>query len=284
MSEYLSQPNIKEELIDHKELLKGVVPTVVKIGGSVAVERVSTLSNIAFLHKQIGIPLVIVHGGGAEIDSVLIEQGIKSQRVDGLRVTDGETLRVVISVLNGINHQLVTVLQDLGVKATGFTADSGLLQAVIEDPRLGFVGKVSSVNSDGLKACLEEGVIPVITPIATMQGSVQFLNINGDTAAGAIAASLGANLILVTDVPGVKDGNGIVIPQINNDLYKQMLANGIITFGMLPKLEAGFHAADLAVKVSICQAGDLLHFFTDKPRGTLISNKLSPLGASCQNT
>lgn len=274
MSEYLSQTDIKDELLAQKELLKEGVPTVVKIGGSVASERASTLDNIAFLHRQVGVPLVIVHGGGAEIDAALEKRGIDPQsieRIDGLRVTDKDTLEVVVSVLNGINLQLTAVLQEFEVNTLGFTADSGLLEAVIEDRRLEFVGKVSQVNSDGLKACIKEGVIPVITPIATMKGNVeQFLNINGDTAAGAIAKSIGANLVLVTDVPGVKDENGIVIPQISNDLYKQMLADGTITSGMLPKLEAGFHAADLAVKVNICQAGDLLHFFTDKPKGTLI--------------
>lgn len=274
MNEHLSQTGIREELIAQKEMLSGGVPTVVKIGGSVASERATTLNSIAFLHQQIGIPFVIVHGGGAEIDVALKEKGINPQRVNGLRVTDNDTLEVVVSVLNGINHQLTGVLQELGVHTLGFTADSGLLQAVIEDPRLGFVGKVSSVNSDGLKACIKEGVIPVITPIATIQGNVeQFLNINGDTAAGAIAVSLSANLVLVTDVPGVMDSNKSVVTQMNRELYKKMLAEGDIIAGMLPKLEAGFHALGSASKVTICSPEDILYFFTDNPKGTLLSEK-----------
>lgn len=272
MSEYLSHIDIKEELIAQKELLKGAGPTVVKIGGSVAAASDSLLDNIAFLHKEVSIPVVIIHGGGPEIDAALKEQGINPQKIDGLRVTDSDTLGVVVSTLNGINHQLTVSLQELGIKALGFTADSGLLQANVENPNLGFVGNVTSVKAGCLKTHLAEGVVPVITPVASMEeNNGQFLNINGDTAAGAIALSLGANLVLVTDVPGVMDKNGTVISHMTKDSYQQMIAEGIVTSGMIPKLEAGFLAADSVCKVAICQTGDLLHFFTNNPKGTVIS-------------
>jgi len=272
MSEFILHSDIKQELVAQKEKLKLGVPTVVKIGGSVGAQQANILGNIAFLHQEVGIPLVIVHGGGPEIDVALKDQGINPQKVDGLRVTDEDTLGVVVSTLNGINHKLTDSLQNLGVNALGFAADSGLLEAVIENPKLGFVGNISSVNSTCLTAHLSEGVIPVITPLGTMQeNNGQFLNINGDTAAGAIAKSLGANLLLVTDVPGVMDSNGTVIPSVNKDSYQQMIAEGTITFGMIPKLEAGFQVADLSCKVVICQAEDLLHFFTDNPKGTFIT-------------
>lgn len=274
MNEYLAQADLKQELIAQQETLKVGLPTVVKFGGSVVAERASTLDDVAFLHKQVGISLVIVHGGGPEIDATLKQKDISPQRVYGLRITDSDTLGVVVSVLNRINHQLVTVLQELGVQAVGFNADSGLLKAVVKDPRLGFVGAVSSVNTEDLKNHINLGVLPVITPIATMQDNTeQFLNINGDTAAGAIAASLSGNLILVTDVPGVMDKSKSVVRHINNDLYKQMLAEGSITSGMIPKIKAGIHAVTAGGKVNICQSPDLLYFFTEQPKGTLISNR-----------
>ncbi len=272
MSEHLASTDIKQELLAQKEQPKMGVTTVVKIGGSVAAASGSLLDNIAFLHTEVGIPVVIVHGGGPEIDAALNEHGINPQKVDGLRVTDRDTLEVVVPTLNGINHQLTAFLQGLGAKALGFTAESGLLQAVVENSKLGFVGSVSSVNAGCLKTHLAEGVIPIITPLANAQeNNEQFFNINGDTAAGAIAISLGANLVLVTDVPGVMDKNGLVVSHMSKDLYQQMAAEGSITSGMIPKLEAGFQVAESGNKVTICQAGDFLHFFTDKPRGTLIS-------------
>lgn len=272
MSEYLVPTDIKQELLAQKEQLKMGVPTVVKIGGSVAAASDGLLDNIAFLHKEVGIPVVIVHGGGPEIDTALKEHGIYPQKIDGLRVTDSDTLGIVVSTLNGINHQLTASLQELGAKALGFTADSGLLQAVVENPKLGFVGNVSYLNTDCLKNHLAQGVIPVITPVAIMQeNNGQFLNINGDTAAGSIAASLGASLVLVTDVPGVMDKSGLVVSHMTKDLYHQMIAEGSVTSGMTPKLEAGFQVAESGNKVTICQSGDLLHFFTNNSKGTVIS-------------
>lgn len=272
MNEYLSQVDIKQKLIVNKEILKELVPTVIKIGGSIAAESATTFGDIVFLRKAIGVPLAIVHGGGPEIDRALQEASIATRRVDGLRITDRETLSVVVSVLNGINTQMVEALQNLGVNAVGYSVDSGLLQAVIEDPRLGFVGSVSSVDAEHLKSHIDQGVVPIIAPVAIMHDNpTQYLNINGDTAAGAIATSLGLHLVLATDVPGVKDVNDVVLPLINSSQYEQMCAAGIITSGMLPKLQAGLQVANAGGKAIICQGKNLLYAFSGEPRGTLVN-------------
>jgi len=253
------------------EYLLAEVPTVIKIGGSIGAQRSGTLNDIAFLHQQLGFPLVVVHGGGPEIDAALKEKNIEPQKIDGQRVTDSKTLSVVVSVLNGINQQIVTVLQEQGDLVSPYIFDSGLLQGKIRDPRLGFVGSISEVRSHILILDMERRSLPVVTPIAAMEGNQgQALNINGDIAAGAIAASLGANLILVTDVCGVMDRDGKLVKQMSKELYQQMLQEGDITAGMLPKLEAAFMATNSQAVVAICAASDLLSFFVSKPKGTMV--------------
>ncbi len=271
MSEYLSYPDIKQELLARKEVLQRGSPTVIKIGGSIAAEADTTLRDVAFLHREIGTPLVIVHGGGPEIDRALREGGVETRRIEGLRVTDSKTLAVVVSVLDSINAQMIGALQNFGVNAIGYDSQSGLLQAVVEDPRLGFVGSASMVDAERLRSHVDQGIVPVITPIAIMQGnSTQFININGDTTAGAIAASLGSHLILATDVPGVKDANDLIMSDIDSDQYSQMYAAGIITSGMIPKIQAGLQAASAGGRAIICRGQDLLYAFGEKPRGTYV--------------
>ena len=270
MNEHISQSDIKQELLARKEVLLSGVPTVIKIGGSIAVEADTTLRDIAFLHREIGIPLVIVHGGSPEINKALEAKGVKTQKVDGLRVTDSETLKVVVDVLNGINAQMVESLQNLGVNSVGYDSKSGFLEGVIGDPRLGYVGAVSFVDRESLRSHNAQGIVPVIAPIALMQGKpAQFLNINGDTAAGAIAASLRSHLVLATDVSGVLV-NGITLPQVNSEQYRQMYEEGIVTSGMIPKLQAGLQAVHSSGKAIICQGRDLLYAFGENPRGTVI--------------
>lgn len=274
MNEYRTPLDIKTELSARTEELRSLPPTVVKIGGSIVAERETTLRDVAFL-SQLGIPLVIVHGGGPEIDEVLKTRNIPTERVDGLRVTDAVTLDVVVSVLNGINAQVTHALQELGVPTIGYTAETRLLQADIEDKRLGFVGSVSSVPATGIRNLfidISQGIIPVISPVGIMQDHAdQYLNINGDTASAAITAALGGNLILVTNVEGVLDQNGLLIPEVNQAQYQIMRDAKVIDGGMIPKLQAGIKATSGGGKAIICHGNNLLYAFSQNPRGTIIT-------------
>lgn len=266
----MTNSSIEAELFSRREALRQN-PLVVKIGGSTAADNATTFNSLSFLHKEIGMPLVLVHGGGPEIDASLKKSGIETPRIEGLRVTDGSTLSVVVSVLDDINAQMVHDLGRVRVKTHPYPSTSKLLEAVIEDSRLGFVGSVSYVQTENLYWCIRKGLVPVISPIAVMKGNkAQHLNINGDTAAGAVAVALGADLILATDVEGVKDAGNNVISVIDDTKYEQLHADGVISRGMVPKMEAGLKVANIGRRAVICLARDLLHAFGDKPSGTLI--------------
>ena len=256
--------------------------SVVKIGGSTLGQHDTSLADIAALH-QAGHRFVLVHGGGATISEWLEKHGVESRFVRGLRVTDAPTLEIVVAVLAGlVNKQLVAELQALGARAVGLSgADGGLLRARRYDAELGFVGEVTEVAADALRAVFERAAIAVVAPIAIeAEGEAlrpQLLNINADTAAGEVAAALAAErLVFLTDVAGVMDASGVVLAELDSVEAEELLRAGTVSGGMIPKVRAGLRAASAGVRTSIVdgrEAGALTSLFegtTSAPAGTSI--------------
>jgi acetylglutamate kinase len=219
---------------------------VVKIGGSTLGNHDTTLEDLVELQKQ-GKSLVVVHGGAKVTSEWLARLGIPTSFVNGLRVTDAETLKVVAAALGGlVNKELVVAIQALGGKAVSLSGcDGNLLRASIKSPELGYVGEIVAVDPTPLKLLLDAGYMPVVSPVSfgSVEGRTMLLNVNGDTAAGEIAAALAAEkLVFLTDVDGIHDGSGKVIPRLNLAGAKDMLASGAASGGMVPKIEASFRA------------------------------------------
>ncbi len=216
---------------------------VVKIGGSTLGSHDTTLHDIAALQRQ-GVNLVVVHGGGKIISDWMAKQGVKPNFVRGLRVTDEPSLDIVVAVLAGlINKNLVASMLALGASAVGISgADGGMLQADIQDPRLGLVGSVTHVNTVPLDAVLRAGSIPIVAPVAfkkTDDTASTLLNINADTAAGEIASALGADrLVFLTDVEGVLDTSHRLISRLTARQARGLINSNVAAGGMIPKLEA----------------------------------------------
>jgi acetylglutamate kinase len=218
---------------------------VIKLGGSTLGSHDTTLADLVALQKK-GVPTVVVHGGANVVTEWLRRLNISSKFVKGLRVTDAETLKVVVAILAGlVNKELVAAIQVLGGRAVGLSGiDGALLGAKVKDPELGYVGDVVEVNAASVKALLDAGFIPVVAPLSYQSppepGEHGFmLNVNGDTAAGQIAAALSAEkLIFLTDVAGVLDGSKKQIPKMSVLEAKTMLASGVALGGMIPKIEA----------------------------------------------
>ncbi|HEY8766224.1 MAG TPA: acetylglutamate kinase [Dehalococcoidia bacterium] len=226
---------------------------VIKIGGSTLGSHDTTLQDVADLHRRGAAPIV-VHGGGPLISDWLKLTGIPTRFEHGLRVTDSASLDVVVAVLAGlVNKQLVASLEALGVRAIGLTgADGGLLRCRIADPALGFVGEVEQVEAGVVSNIIEGGAVPVIAPIGLLyedgQTTGQLLNVNADTAAGAIATALAASwLVFMTDVPGVK-ADGRVLEALNSKESLRLIESGVIEGGMIPKVRACLQAGEAGAR------------------------------------
>lgn len=215
-------------------------PVVVKIGGSTLGSHDTTLTDLVEL-QQAGTPIVVVHGGGKAISEWQRRLGLEPRFVDGLRYTDEASLDIAVAVLAGIvNKALVAAVASLGGRAIGLSgADARLFACVQRDPRYGLVGEIQRVNIELLITLLKAGYLPFVAPIG-VDASGQLLNINGDTAAGELAAALGADrLVFLTDVAGVLDGNGQIIQSLDPSSAADVLASGIASGGMIPKITAG---------------------------------------------
>ncbi len=218
---------------------------VVKLGGATLSSHDTSIEDIVKLQQQ-GKSLVVVHGGGKLITEWLARQGISSQFVQGERITDKATLEVVISVLAGlVNKELIAAINDLGGQAIGISGvDGALIQGKIKDIELGYVGTVVKVNITPLTILLQSGYIPVVAPVSLLtsdrQGkSLPILNINGDTVAGEIAAAIGAErLIFLTDVVGICDHSGRLLPKLSPDEAEALVVSGVASEGMIPKIKA----------------------------------------------
>ena len=256
---------------------------VVKYGGNAMVNAMlkhQVMEDIVLL-SLIGVKTVLVHGGGPEISETMQRLGKKAEFVDGLRVTDRETVDIVQMVLAGsINKTLVNLLQMNGGKAMGISGmDGRLIEARIKDERLGYVGDVVHVNIEPVTDLLEKGYIPVISTIGCDRDGNTY-NINGDTAAAHIAGALGAErLIMLTDIAGIlRDRNdpASLIPAITIDEAKQLREDGVISGGMIPKVECCIDAIHRGVKNAIIMDGRIPHsilmeILTDEGAGTMVS-------------
>ncbi len=239
---------------------------VIKYGGNAMVNediKRSVMGDVTLL-RLIGIRVVLVHGGGPEISALLKRIGKQSEFVDGLRVTDAETADVVQMVLAGkVNKSLVSLLQSLGGRAIGLCGlDGGMIEAKQLDERLGYVGEITRVDPQPVLDVLEKGYIPVVSTVARGQNGETF-NINADTAAARIAAALKAEcLISMTDIAGVlrdKDDPRSIIPYIGVSEAPQLMREGVISGGMIPKIECCIEAIRRGVKKVFVLDGTVPH-------------------------
>ena len=252
---------------------------VVKIGGSTLGSHDTTLADVVALQRH-GLRAVIVHGGGALISEWLARHNVPTRFERGLRVTDEESLKVVVAVLAGIvNKEIVGSLAGLGGRAIGLSgADAGILRACVLDPKLGFVGEITGVETASLLSLLEDGVIPVIAPIALQwegeKSTAQLLNINADTAAGTIAAALSARrLVFLTDVSGVRGTNGGIASHLPPPDVGRLIESGVIQGGMIPKVQACLAAAQAGCQCVIMDGRKehaLLDFVEGRAAGTIV--------------
>ncbi|PZC42706.1 MAG: acetylglutamate kinase [Chloroflexi bacterium] len=221
--------------------------TVIKIGGSTFGNHDTTLNDLVELQKK-GEKFVVVHGGGKTISEWMEKQGVRPKFVNGLRVTDSQSLDIVVAVLTGvINKSLVASINSIGGRAIGISgADGNMVSAEIADPELGYVGKIKSVDTAPIKAILEAGYIPVIAPVGIHSGSLdhnKLLNINADTVAGYVSASINADrIVFLTDVEGVLDSSKRLISRMTKRQADSLVASHVIDGGMIPKMEACIEA------------------------------------------
>lgn len=224
-------------------------PVVIKIGGSTLGSHDTTIEDLVLLQKE-GVPLVVVHGGGKLVNSWLDKLNLPTNFVNGIRVTDFETLGVVTAVLAGlVNKSLVADIHAMGGKAIGISGvDCNLVRAKNQRAELGYVGEELEVNPVFLTELLELGYIPVVAPICfglfdDENEKTRLINVNGDTAAAEIAAALDADkLIFLTDVPGLYGRDKEIIERISPDEVKELIRAGIASGGMAAKVEACINA------------------------------------------
>ncbi|MCX7302579.1 MAG: acetylglutamate kinase [Rhodobacterales bacterium] len=253
---------------------------VVKFGGNAMGDddAMAEFARDIVLMRQVGVNPVVVHGGGPMINQMLEKLGIKSTFVRGKRVTDKATVEVVEMILSGlVNKRIVQAINDQGGRAVGISGkDDDLMVCVADDPELGFVGKPVEMNVQVLRDLYNAGIIPVVAPVATGMEDNETFNVNGDTAAGAIAGALQADrLLLLTDVTGVKNKDGEIVTQLTPDQVREMIADGTIAGGMIPKTETALAALEAGVRAVVILDGrlpnaSLLELFTEHGAGSII--------------
>jgi acetylglutamate kinase len=252
---------------------------VIKLGGHAmgSDEAMDEFARDIVLMQQVGVNPVIVHGGGPMINAMLDKLNIESQFVNGKRVTDAATVEVVEMVLSGVvNKRIVQAISRQGGKAVGLSGkDSNLIVCDQTNPDLGFVGTPAEMNPDLLTDLFSHDIIPVIAPLGAGRDGETF-NINGDTAAGAIAGALKADrLLLLTDVSGVKNADGEVVTELRAETIRQMTRDGVIAGGMIPKTETALQAIHDGVRAVVILDGRapnacLLELITGHGAGSLI--------------
>lgn len=260
---------------------------VIKYGGHAMVnkELAGVFAQDIVLLRQVGINPIVVHGGGPQINQMLDRLQIKSQFIDGLRVTDAATMEVVEMVLAGTtNKHIVSAINAAGGKAVGLSGRDGnlivaskqMLKKNGQEVDLGFVGDPKTVDPHVLKTLAQGGMIPVIAPVSAGEHGEAY-NINADTVAGAIAAAVGASrLLLLTDVTGVLDREGKLIENLTVAQVRALMGDGTISGGMIPKLETCIEAVEAGVEGAVILDGRvphslLLEIFTERGVGTFVS-------------
>lgn len=256
---------------------------VIKYGGNAMINeqlKEQVMEDIALLWL-IGVKVVLVHGGGPEISELMAKLGKKPEFVNGLRVTDKETVDIVQMVLAGkVNKTLVNLLEMKGGKAMGISGmDGRLIEAEMKDERLGYVGRIINVNIAPVLDLLEKGYIPVVSTVGCDKEGNAY-NINGDTAAAFIAGALNAErLIMMTDIEGLlkdKDDPSTLIPELTVGEAKQLQADGTISGGMIPKVECCVEAITKGVENVVIMDGRVSHsilmeLLTDEGAGTMFT-------------
>ena len=251
---------------------------VIKYGGNVLIDRDifnNFILDISILNK-LGLSIIIVHGGGPRIKRELDRSNIETKFIRGLRVTDKKIINIVESVLIDFNNDIVNSLKNAGSKATSInTKENNIIEIIPESEELGFVGIPNKINIDIIKNTIEKNSIPIISPLGLGENN-QTYNINGDTAAGAIAKSLKSRrLLLMTNVEGVLNKKNKLIEEISSSEISEMIKNKTITEGMIPKINTCLDAVDNGVTaVGIIDGRKkhsiLFELFSDKGSGTLI--------------
>jgi acetylglutamate kinase len=292
LKDYLHKAEILAEALPYMRQFAGET-FVIKYGGSAMGDDdlAQVFARDVVLLKLVGINPVIVHGGGPQISKMLEKLKIKSTFIDGLRVTDQATVEIVEMVLSGsINKKIVTEINNAGGTAIGLSGkDANLISAqklrrTKKDPDsnieqildLGFVGEPTEINPEALVVLEESDVIPVIAPIGVGENGETY-NINADSVAGAIASALGAHkLIMLTDVPGILGADGKLISQITIEQAKKLMKQGVITGGMIPKVETCIESVQNNTEAAHILDGRiphvlLLEIFTEHGTGTMIT-------------
>ena len=256
---------------------------VIKYGGNAMINpqlKEQVMEDIALLWL-IGVKVVLIHGGGPEITETMEKLGKESVFVDGLRVTDKETVDIVQMVLAGkVNKTLVNLIQMKGGHAVGLSGiDGGIIEAKIKNEKLGYVGQITRIRTQPITDLLEKNYIPIISTVASdRQGNVY--NINGDTAAAYIAGALGAErLIMMTDIAGIlrdKDDPSTLIPHITTEDAKHLYDEGVISGGMIPKVDCCIEALKHGVENVVIMDGRIPHsilmeLLTDEGAGTMVT-------------
>lgn len=289
MRDWLGTARTLSEALPYLQRYDGAT-IVVKIGGHAMGDEtaMADFARDVVLMKQCNVNPIIVHGGGPMINQMLKRLDIRSDFIDGKRVSDAATVEIVEMVLSGrINKQIVQAINGQGGKAVGLSGKDANLMICEKDLKvvekegvrtsldLGFVGKPVEMHPEILTMFLESDFIPVVAPVAMGRNGETF-NVNGDTAAGAIAAALKADrLLLLTDVEGVKDANGCLMTQLSSENVREMTRSGTISGGMIPKTQTALDAIDAGVRAVVILDGRaphavLLELFTSHGAGTLI--------------
>lgn len=282
--DWIATAKTLSEALPYLQRYSGAI-VVVKFGGNAMgdADAMAEFARDIVLMRQVGVNPVVVHGGGPMINEMLAKLGIESSFVRGKRVTDQATVEVVEMVLTGlVNKRIVQAIMDEGGRAVGLSGkDDDLMVAVADDPELGFVGRPVEMNVQVLRDMFAAGIIPVVAPVATGMDPNETFNVNGDTAAGAIAGALKADrLLLLTDVSGVKDASGEVVTQLSPEQVRQMTADSTIAGGMIPKTETALMALEQGVRAVVILDGrlpnaSLLELFTEHGAGSIIRSSES---------
>ena len=296
-----NKEQIQAEWLKKADLLTETLPfmkryankvIVVKFGGNAMgkKEYVSSFAEDIVLLQQVGMLPIVVHGGGPQIGEMLSKLKIKTEFIDGLRVTDSETIDVVEMVLSGVtNKAIVTAISNAGAKAVGISGKDGnlitakRLMKIDENSDsnveraidLGFVGVPKKIDTQVIKALINEKMIPVIAPVGMGEDGLTY-NINADTATGAISAAIKASrMIMLTDVSGVIDEKGKLIPELTINEALDLIKNKVVVGGMIPKLRTCIDAVEGGAEASVIMDGRmphslLLELFTEHGVGTII--------------
>ena len=276
--DWISTASTLSSALPYLQRYSGAV-VVIKLGGHAmgSAQAMESFARDVVLMQQVGVNPVIVHGGGPMINEMLGKLDIQSEFVNGKRVTDQATVEVVEMVLSGqVNKRIVQAISGQDGRAVGLSGkDANLVVCDQTNAELGFVGTPADIDTSLLKTLFNDGLIPVIAPLGAGRNGETF-NVNGDTMAGAIAAALKADrLLLLTDVAGVKDKSGEVLTELNPAQIADLIDDGTIAAGMIPKTETALDAINGGVRAAVILDGrapnaSLLELYTEHGAGSII--------------